>query len=112
MNTERMDCLRANQPLGGRRCATTARTATRLPASPQLAFVEVRSLGELDARLDEQPNSLALVEVTTGNLASVLAWLAKRRQRIRMLVLLRYSIPYWRLATSLAGAQSGNVMMS
>ena len=49
------------------RHATTGQSTTRV--------VEVRTLGELAARLGEQPTSLALIEVHEGNLANVLAWL-------------------------------------
>jgi hypothetical protein len=65
-------CERTSHWAAGVR-TTAARHATTV--QPTTRIVEVRTLGELSQRLDEQPTSLALVEVNEGNLANVLAWL-------------------------------------
>ncbi len=71
-------CERTSRWAAGVR-TTAARHANTVQSTTRI--VEVRTLGELSQRLDEQPNSLALVEVNDGNLASVLAWLTNAQGR-------------------------------
>lgn len=59
---------------------------------------EVRSLGELTARLDARPSSLGLIEVHYGNLGAALAWLAeavRRCPQARFVALLDHSLVHF-----------------
>jgi hypothetical protein len=81
-------------------CERTGRWATALrmalgrsgwPPQSVPRLFEVRQLGELAARLDMRPDSLALVEVQRASFADVLIWLAEagrehRRARFVALV--------------------------
>ena len=67
-------CERTSRWASGIR-TTVARHATNRQFTTRV--FEVRTLGELAARLGEKPTSLALVEVHEGNLANVLAWLTE-----------------------------------
>jgi hypothetical protein len=71
-------CERTSRWAAGLRIAADRHAIT---AKSQLRVVEVRSLVELAARLDELPTALALVEVRRENFAPVLAWLPDAQAR-------------------------------
>src|SRR5688572_23269876 len=85
-------CERTSRWAAGLR-TTAALHTTNEKSAPRL--IEVRSLSELAARLDEQPISLVLIEVHHGNIANVLAWLVDAQDRYpsaRFIALLDYQL--------------------
>ena len=72
-NLEWVVCERSNHWAAALRTALSRQART--PAAT-FSLDEVRSLGELTARISERPYSLALVEVAPANFDEVLSWLA------------------------------------
>jgi hypothetical protein len=72
-------CERTSRWAAGLRSTAARQVILREGSAPRI--IEVRSLGELGARLNEQPILFAFVEVNAGNLAVVLAWIADAQVR-------------------------------